>query len=225
MAGAVVTSSPPVPKSKKQQQFDRYDAFVAYIVELCRDTKARAALRTGLGRPLERCDSMHRYLVPRLPTPERRDWYDDRRRAHYTVASLIAGRPPVARDADAAAAAQATAETVDWWKRPDLGASLGMGVNKGVLKAGTVEDDLHLMVRQSAESLQQRLPALTRHLLGRGLTVDWAVLLDDLARWNVDRDRIATRWLDSYFRVRDREDPPEQQNDDEMSEQQQKENV
>jgi CRISPR system Cascade subunit CasB len=213
-----------LPKSKRQQQFDRYDAFVAYVVDLCgRDRKARADLRSGLGRPLERCDYMHRYLVPRLPTPERRDWYDDRRRAHYTVASLLAARPPIARDADAAAADENAPEPVDWWTRPDLGMSLGWGVNKQVLKANTTEDDLHLMVRQSTEAMQQRLPALTRHLLGRGLTIDWSVLLDDLSRWNSDRDRIATRWLDSYFRVRDREETADQKPDDDTNEQ--KENL
>jgi CRISPR system Cascade subunit CasB len=157
-------------------------------------------------------------------------------RAHYTVAALIAARPRTARDADRAAAAEALvpdtgaeADTkpdtnpdalaspedstgasrpkpVDWWTRPNLGASLGEAVNKRLLKADTAEADLHLMVRQGADALQQRLPALTRHLLGGGVRIDWSVLLDDLALWDLDRDRIATRWLESYFHVRDRDD-------------------
>ncbi|MEU9352386.1 type I-E CRISPR-associated protein Cse2/CasB, partial [Streptomyces griseoloalbus] len=45
------------------------------------------------------------------------------------------------------------------------------------------------------------LPALVRQLLAGGIAIDWAVLLEDLAWWNRGRDRIATRWLESYFRT------------------------
>ncbi|MDF3292367.1 type I-E CRISPR-associated protein Cse2/CasB [Streptomyces silvisoli] len=217
-----MASAPAPPRSKRQEQFDRYDAFVAYVVDLCgRSTKAQADLRTGLGRPLERCTYMHRYLVPRLPEPKRPGWYDDARRAHYAVASLIAARPRTARDTDKAAALEAEADAdavesvptpvVEWWRRPNLGASLAEGVNKKLLKPDTAEDDLHLLVRQGSDAVQQRLPSLTRHVLNGGVSIDWSVLLDDLAWWNVDRDRVATRWLEAYFRVRTLEDRKEEQ--------------
>lgn len=203
-----MTSSTAPPKTAKQQRIERCDAFVGYVLGLCRDKKTQADLRTGLGLPVERCNYLHRYLVPRLPQEGQPT---DVRRAHYAVAALIAGRPRSARDADAAAAA-ATAESSDtqpvqeWWKRPNLGASLAHMVNKRALKPTSAEGDLHLMTRQSSDAIHPRLPALTRHLLNSGASVDWAVLLDDLAWWNQDRDRIATRWLESYFRARTFED-------------------
>lgn len=206
-----MTATPEPLKTKKQLQFDEHDDFVAYIVDLCgRSTKAQADLRTGLGRPLESCTYMHRYLVPRLPEPERPGWYSDSRRAHYTVASLIAARPRLARDADKAASVAAeiaaSAPSVEWWKRPNLGASLAEAVNRKLIKPTTAEDDLHLLVRQSVDAVNLRLPSLTRHMLGGRVTVDWCVLLEDLTWWNRDRDRTATRLLESYFRVRTRED-------------------
>src|SRR2546421_12769985 len=101
--GRAMTSDLAPARSKKQQQFDQYDAFVAYITGLCgKSTKAQADLRTGLGRPLESCAYLHRYLVPRLPEPKRPGWYDDSRRAHYALASLIAARPRTAPDTDKA---------------------------------------------------------------------------------------------------------------------------
>ncbi|MFE3267086.1 type I-E CRISPR-associated protein Cse2/CasB [Streptomyces sp. NPDC059215] len=198
------------------------DAYVAYVLKLCRNKKDQADLRSGLGRPIDRCNYMHRLLVPRLMAEEAQ--HRDARRAHYAVASLIAGRPRAARDAELQesppdAAQPETASDVaqfetppvrvpapEWWKRPNLGASLAEGVNRKIIKPDTAESDLHLMARQSSDAIHPRLPALTRQLLGKGVTIDWAVLLYDLTWWNRDQDRIATRWLESYFRVRTRED-------------------
>ncbi|MYV93089.1 type I-E CRISPR-associated protein Cse2/CasB, partial [Streptomyces sp. SID1034] len=90
--------------------------------------------------------------------------------------------------------------------RPNLGASLADAVNRGLFKPGSAEADLHLMARQSSDSLHQRLPSLTQRILKGGVPLDWAVLLNDLAWWNHRRDQIATRWLESYFRVRTTED-------------------
>ncbi|MGI5397628.1 type I-E CRISPR-associated protein Cse2/CasB [Streptomyces sp. CA-251251] len=171
------------------------DRFVAYVHQVCASKQARAALRRGLGLPVQRCTYMHRYLVPWL-----RDHDDphqgDVRRAYYAVASLIAARPRSARDS---APGQHT--SLPWYERPNLGASLGQGVDQGVLKENSAESALHLMARQSSDAVHPGLPALTRQLLAGGIPVDWAVLLEDLAWWNRSRDRIATRWLESYFRT------------------------
>lgn len=207
-----MTSTPARPKDRTQQRFEEYDAFVTYVLNECgKSTKARADLRSGLGRPLERCPAMHRYLVPRLREPERPGWYDDARRAHYTVASLIAARSRRTRDADEEAAAEAAAgqlraADVDWWTRPNLGASLADAVNRQAMKPDSAEGELHLLVRQSAQSVSMRLPSLTRQILDKGVRIDWSVLLYDLSRWDRDRDRTATRLLESYFRVRTLED-------------------
>ncbi|MFJ8364587.1 type I-E CRISPR-associated protein Cse2/CasB [Streptomyces sp. NPDC093984] len=170
------------------------DAFVAYVLDLCKVKKTQSDLRTGLGLPVERCNYLHRYLVPRLPAR----MHPDARRAHYAVAALIAARPRAAREADAAGSVQPWPE---WYQRANLGAALAQAVNKQIIKPGSAEGDLHLMARQSSGALHPRLPALTRHLLTEGVAVDWAVLLEDLAWWNRDRDRIATRWLEAYFRT------------------------
>ncbi|NEY35896.1 type I-E CRISPR-associated protein Cse2/CasB [Streptomyces sp. PRKS01-65] len=164
---------------------------------MCESNQARAALRRGLGLPVERCNHMHRYLVPWL-----RDHDDphhaDVRRAYYAVASLIAARPRSARDTT-----PGHSGSLSWYERSNLGASLGQAVAKGVLKENSAEGALHLMARQSSDTVHPGLPALVRQLLGGGVTVDWAVLLEDLAWWNRSRDRIATRWLESYFRTAD----------------------
>ncbi|MCI0386221.1 type I-E CRISPR-associated protein Cse2/CasB [Streptomyces sp. CNQ085] len=185
-------AAPAPPTSKPDRVSDR---FVAYVHRVCASTQARAALRRGLGLPVERCNYMHRYLVPWL-----RD-HDDQhqagvRRAYYATASLIAARPRSARDTPPDENTPAS-----WYERPNLGASLGQAVAEGAMKANSAESALHLMTRQSSDTLHPGLPALTRQLLSGGITVDWAVLLEDLAWWNRSRDRIATRWLESYFRT------------------------
>lgn len=172
------------------------DAFVAYVLSLCENKRAQSDLRTGLGQPVERCNYLHRHLVRRLPERLPRD----ARRAHYAVAALIAARPRTARTADAERGAP-TGSAPDWWARRNLGASLALAVNAQIIKPTSAEGDLHLYSRQSSQALHPRLPALTRHLLSGGIAVDWAVLLEDLAWWDRDRDRIATRWLENYFRT------------------------
>lgn len=199
-------STVPAPKrSAKQQRIEAHDDFVRYVVRQCLDLKAQADLRSGLGLPVERCTYLHRYLVPRLPQQQA----PGVRRAHYAVAALIAGRPRTARDADAVAASErdATPEAGPaWWRRSNLGASLAEAVKKGALKPASAEGDLHLMTRQRSTAIHPRLPSLTRHLLTNDVRLDWAILLDDLSWWDQDRDRIATRWLESYFRILSSED-------------------
>jgi CRISPR system Cascade subunit CasB len=183
-------SAPPTSSSGRVS-----DRFVAYVHQLCASTQTRAALRRGLGLPVERCNYLHRYLVPWLRDHDDQH-YGDVRRAYYAVASLIAARPRSARDT-----APGQDVSVCWYERPNLGASLGQAVAKGVVKENSAESALHLMARQSSDAIHPGLPALIRQLLAGGITVDWAVLLEDLAWWNRSRDRIATRWLESYFRT------------------------
>ncbi|MFE9417060.1 type I-E CRISPR-associated protein Cse2/CasB [Streptomyces griseofuscus] len=174
----------------------KYDRFVAEVHRLCQDNRTRAELRRGLGLPVERCNYMHRYLVPWLRDHDDQG-YGDVRRAYYGVASLIAAQPRSARRAEPETPA---ADTV-WHRRPNLGASLGNAVAKGVLKPNTAESALHLMSRQSGDAVHRGLPALIAQLADGGIAVDWAVLLKDLSWWAQDRDRTATRWFDSYFRT------------------------
>ncbi|MEU9632342.1 type I-E CRISPR-associated protein Cse2/CasB [Streptomyces luteogriseus] len=187
-----VPAAPAPPTSKPVRVSDR---FVTYVHRVCASTQTRAALRRGLGLPVERCNYMHRYLVPWLRDHDDQH-HGDVRRAYYAVASLIAARPRSARDTTPDDSA-----SVSWYERSNLGASLGQAVAKGVMKANSAESALHLMARQSSDAIHPGLPALIRQLQSGGITIDWAVLLEDLAWWNRSRDRIATRWLESYFRT------------------------
>ncbi|GAA4781649.1 type I-E CRISPR-associated protein Cse2/CasB [Streptomyces ziwulingensis] len=205
-------STPAAPAPPVSSPVRVSDRFIAYVHQVCESNQARAALRRGLGLPVERCNHMHRYLVPWL-----RDHDDphhaDVRRAYYAVASLIAARPRSARDTT-----PGHGGSLSWYERSNLGASLGQAVAAGVLKENSAESALHLMTRQSSDAVHPGLPALVRQLLLGGVAVDWAVLLEDLAWWNRSRDRIATRWLESYFRTADgTTDPagsdPAQEND------------
>jgi CRISPR system Cascade subunit CasB len=191
------SASAPPPAARPRAS----DAFVGYVLSLCENKRVQSDLRTGLGQRVERCNYLHRYLVRRLPE----HLHSDARRAHYAVAALIAARPRSARTADAQRA-NSDEESPSWTVRPNLGASLAAAVNAEVIKADSAEGDLHLFARQSSDALHQRLPALTRHLLTGGIPLDWTVLLEDLTWWDRDRDRIATRWLESYFRTADSED-------------------
>jgi CRISPR system Cascade subunit CasB len=191
MTDSVPAASAP-PTSKPVRVSDR---FVTYVHRVCASTQTRAALRRGLGLPVERCNYMHRYLVPWLRDHDDQH-HGDVRRAYYAVASLIAARPRSARDTTPDAS-----PSVSWYERSNLGASLGQAVAKGVMKANSAESALHLMARQSSDAIHPGLPALVRQLQSGGITIDWAVLLEDLAWWNRSRDRIATRWLESYFRT------------------------
>ncbi|ATW46721.1 type I-E CRISPR-associated protein Cse2/CasB [Streptomyces peucetius] len=67
----------------------RYDEFVASIHDLCTNPGIRAALAKGRGRPVEQCGFMDRYLT--RSTAGRPG-----RRAHYTIAGLIALAGPAA---------------------------------------------------------------------------------------------------------------------------------
>ncbi|MEU9671440.1 type I-E CRISPR-associated protein Cse2/CasB [Streptomyces bobili] len=189
-----MTLSPPAPTAPKKPPSSS-DRFVTYVFDLCESKRTRAELRRGLGLPVERCNYLHRYLVPWTA-----EVHGDAKRAHYAVAALIAARPRTARDLPAPGAADGEGAAARR-ARANLGACLGQAVTKGVLKPATAESALHLMSRQSADAIHPGLPALTRQLLNGGVPLDWAVLLQDLTWWNRDRDRIATAWLESYFRI------------------------
>lgn len=197
-----MTSSPPAPATPKKPPYSS-DRFVTYVFDLCESKRTRAELRRGLGLPVERCNYLHRYLVPWTA-----EAHPDAKRAHYAVAALIAARPRTARDLPAPGAADGEGAAARR-ARANLGACLGQAVTKGVVKPATAESALHLMSRQSADAIHPGLPALTRQLLNGGIPLDWAVLLQDLTWWNRDRDRIATAWLESYFRITTAETAPD----------------
>jgi CRISPR system Cascade subunit CasB len=202
----------PATESRSDKRHRLREEYVAAVMALCADTGTRADLRSGLGRPMEQCGRMHRWLAWRVPE----DSFGER--AHYAVASLIADRPRAVREAQTAhAAAERATETetgsapataaeaalprpVPWHRRPNLGTGLGQAVLAG-MKEGSAESHLRLLTRQGFASVHPRLPSLLRYVQDKDAQVDWAVLLDELSSWDVARDEIATRWLQSFYRT------------------------
>ncbi|MFJ5035313.1 type I-E CRISPR-associated protein Cse2/CasB [Streptomyces sp. NPDC088560] len=163
------------------------DAYVAAIRGLCTTPQIRAALEDGRGKPVDHCQHMHRYLTVlthRQPN----------RRAHYTVACLIAHERP---DRHPVTPIPDPGQGVVWPSRPNLGTTLARAARGRT--DGPLERQLQVLTRLSEDLLHRRLPGLTRQLLGAGCPPDFAVLLADLTYWRSDRPRIATRWQDTFY--------------------------
>lgn len=214
-------------RASRDDRRARRERFVAEITLLCADHGTRADLRSGLGRPVKQCGRMHRYLARRVPENS----YGEH--AFYAVAALIADRPRAILDAQSAIAAKPTdteagrarnpgntddgakAAAAPWERRPNLGTSLALAVRAG-MKEGSAESHLRLLTRQSFTSVHPRLHSLVRYAQDKGAEVDWAVLLDDLVGWDTDRDAVATRWLQSFYRTLSGE-PLDSASDDEIN--------
>jgi CRISPR type I-E-associated protein CasB/Cse2 len=174
------------PSSERTRYQDAQD-FVAVVLQLCEDPGKRAALRSGLGRHLDRCQRMHRVIAARVPPGN-----ESSERAHYAVAAMIASLPPQARGAvkDSAGSPR------------NFGACLAEGVGRAALRESAAESRLNLLTRQSVDGVHRHLPAAVRVLADRPTAVDWAKLLIDLRWWDYDRDQIARHWLQSFYRTR-----------------------
>ena len=72
------------------------------------------------------------------------------------------------------------------------------------MRDSTAESRLNLLTRQSATGLHRHLPASVRYLRDLDVPVDWAQLLEDLIAWPVHSGRISRRWLQDYYRLRDK---------------------
>lgn len=180
--------------------------FTTEIAGLCTQPAVRTALRRGRGRPVEDCLD----LTPHLTRLTRGH---GARRAHYTVASLIALTTPTVPEIadpdplgqDAAPAARPDAgedpyQAPVWRRRPDLGTTLATAVHHGHFNPGSTEDHLRVLVRLGDDQLHRRLPAVAERLAPAGLRPDWAVLLDDLTVRTYAPGQVGTRWLDNFYR-------------------------
>lgn len=197
---------------------DHAQRFIDYIRGVVADDPGRrAALRHALGRPPEQAARAHAVVAPWLPDePGSRGLDPARERAYYAIAALLAAAPPQARTAPSRAAGERPAEepTVGAadHKRPgkgeasrhldNLGVSLAAAVRTGRMREDTAETRLHLLTRQGREGLHRHLVGTVHHMQSGEVPLDWHQLLQDLARWDRSRDRIAKRWLQSYYRAR-----------------------
>lgn len=184
--------------------------FVARIEAIsASDPGVRAALRSGLGKPLDEVPRMHRIVAPLLPV----SMHDEEaQRAFYTVASLIA-----AQKSEALRGGRGDApEPHDEDENPPAGAEPARyGVSLGATFATAValpqgvretaaETRLNLLTRQSTPGLHRHLPAAVRQLCDKKTPPDWARLLVDLRSWPRDRKTVGRRWLQDFYRSRHR---------------------
>ncbi len=159
---------------------------------------------------------MHAVVAPLLPPTVT----GDHEYAYYAVAAMIAASvrdgqsTGSAEDDDSddggeGVAAEATRPSPDDGSRParpDLGTSLAWAVcrpgrGRRPMSAATAEKRLHLLVRQGYPAVHQQLAGVVRHLDVIDVPVNWAQLIDDLCEWRRHRDRVAKRWLQSYYRT------------------------
>ena len=196
--------TPATAKPTRKISLAEADRYVEWITKRCdTDKGVSSALRRGLRRTPDQAITMHRYVAGWTESLGDDEW------AHYTVAALIASRPPKTRSAATADTnSEAQPDEVQQAskpRRPNLGATLArLGGNSD--RVDTVERRLHLLVRQGVPGLQRHLPGVIRLLASAQIAPDWGVLLWDLSCWRSDRNRIARRWLQDYYRVRFREE-------------------
>lgn len=195
-----------LPSHQRAQK--RFDDYVEFIDRVCREPGARAVLRRGLRRSPDQAVTMHRYVAPwteSLDDPAD-EW------AFYTVAALMAARPPATRRPSPADDADQNGQTVEQSaardeqaevsvRRPNLGATLArLGGDPD--RADPAERRLHLLVRQELPGVQHHLPGAVRLLAAARVAPDWGLLLRDLTRWRRSRAQVSREWLQSYYRAR-----------------------
>lgn len=182
-----------------------YDAFVAHVRSLCRTPRIRSRLENGRGQPLTECPRMDAYLVKPCQG-------FGARRAHYTIASLIALERPVPdwtqttpsspahRGLDLDGPLESESALLDGWsRRPNLGRTLADAARAHPHTAAGWQREVEVMGVLSADLLHTRLPHTIRRLLNLGLACDFAVLLEDLAQWDFDPLEVAGRWRHAFF--------------------------
>ncbi|MET9796265.1 type I-E CRISPR-associated protein Cse2/CasB [Nocardiopsis alba] len=190
------------PSDAPSQQMLVDRAFVATIMKRCIDDRgARAALRSGLGKTLDRVPRMHTIVAPLLP-----DWTmgkPDVQRAYYTVASVIALLPSDQIQDTQEHFGPEGSNTGRYGQ--SLGRTLAEAVTSGTRKGireSAAETRINLLTKQSVEGLHRHLPSTLRQLQGAGVPVDYARLIKDLRNWRRYRGDISRYWLQDFYRAR-----------------------
>lgn len=190
------------PSDAPSQQMSADRAFVATIMKRCTDDRGtRAALRSGLGKTLDRVPRMHAIVAPLLP-----DWTigkADAQRAYYAVASMIALLPSDQIQGIRERFGPEGSNTGRYGQ--SLGHTLAEAVTSGTRKGireSAAETRVNLLTRQSVEGLHRYLPSTIRQLQGAGVPVDYARLIKDLRNWRRYRGDISRYWLQDFYRAR-----------------------
>ncbi len=170
--------------------YERANTFIATVYRLCEDPGKRAALRSGLARPITQSPRMHQVIAARVPSPRPGEDRDALQQAYYSVASMIASLPPQARGIPSPG------------NRRNFGVCLAEAVGRGTIRETSAESRLTLLTRQNERGLHRHLPTTALFISTRPGAVDWAQLLIDLRRWDREREDIARHWLQAYYRTR-----------------------
>jgi CRISPR system Cascade subunit CasA len=210
----------PAPADGTTEEATTPYTFVAQVRRLCaNEPAARAALRSGLRRPVDECRRMHRYIADLVPDGHR--GWEAAERACYAVAAMMASVDPAAREEGpppprtasgagenprpAGAGEDGPAAGSSPGRAPrDLGFCLAEAVARDPQRERTVEDRLDALAKQSVAGLHRHLPAVIDLIADRPHAIDWVRLLNDLRDWGHNRDRVSRRWLQSYYRERQR---------------------
>ncbi|MDX6740253.1 type I-E CRISPR-associated protein Cse2/CasB [Actinocorallia sp. A-T 12471] len=177
------TSAPP-------NAYDRASTYVSTVYRLCEDPGKRAALRSGLARPITSSPRMHSVIAARVPLPREGEDRDTVQQAYYAIASMIASLPPQARGLPSPGA------------RRNFGVCLAEAVARGTIRETSAESRLTLLTRQNERGLHRHLPTTALFISTRPGTLDWAQLLLDLRSWDREREETARNWLQDYYRTR-----------------------
>jgi len=177
-------------------------AFVETVINLCRHQPgARQALRQALRKAYDEIPmATHKYVVQAGLPADPLDSRQERARAYYTVAALIAripARVPVVQPAKPREAGG---------YRTNLGASLAEGVRVGTLNFRSAEAALAVLGKQSTNGIHLRLPGIVARITDRPEAVDWVQLLTDLEAWSARRAVVARRWQQSFYHNTNRAD-------------------
>ncbi|MEU6091031.1 type I-E CRISPR-associated protein Cse2/CasB [Streptomyces sp. NPDC047085] len=177
-----------------------YDTFVTHIRDLCSTPRIRRLLENGRGKPVTDCPDMDKYLI-------KPSHGFGARRAHYTIASLIAQErpapdwtPPTASTAPSPPKdTEPRTPSTHWHTRPNLGRTLAGTAHTHPHTGGGLERDLQVLTRLSTDQLHRRLPHVVGRLLKLGARCDFAVLLEDLAHWDWARPEVSGRWRNGFY--------------------------
>ncbi|MDG4827688.1 type I-E CRISPR-associated protein Cse2/CasB [Solwaraspora sp. WMMD1047] len=206
---------------------DMIDKFVQHVIGLCANVpERRSSLRRGLGRPPEQAYGMHATVARWLPRQsDRAQEY-----ALYSVAAMIAaqtrsgqrgsatriGPDDPATDApdsdiedglgDVGNGPELGTARQRLSSRPSIGTALARAVNataasRGRISRTTAEKRLHLLVRQDLTGVHRQLPGLVQHIRSVETAIDWVRLIDDLRKWDQERELVAKRWLQDFYRT------------------------
>lgn len=171
-------------------------SFVEAVIKQCQNEPgARQALRQALRKAYDDIPmTTHKWVIEAGAPVGAAGVSDDRARAYYTVAALIARIPARITIAQPPAPSRATGLF-----RNNLGATMAESVRVGTTTLRSAEAALAVLGKQSTNGMHLQLPGIVARVTDRPDAVDWVQLLTDLENWPQRRTSIARRWQQSFY--------------------------